>query len=462
MTLLKHLVVVLPGILGSVLRDERGRKVWGPGVWDIAGTAAFGPSALSVGENGRLDPVSLIDTVSLVGRVVAPGYDVLVRNVLQTFPGTRVDTARSRNWSPKPDTDMLLVPYDFRVGVEAAAKYVRDRVAHQHRLQPRRRMLVLAHSMGGLIARYWLGCLEIEGETDASITDAVITMGTPHGGAPKALDVLANGLRLGAMKYHALTKIAREWQAVYDLLPRYPAVAFAGADPQYPRDLDVLAQLRLSQQVHAAHQLHCDIDSAWASMHSTPRQTAVFACGHKTLTRAGVESSGLVVTKEPAEWMPNPGWDGDGTVPAFCAIPNDLEDRNAWRPVPERHLPMLGAGEIMTILRAEAGDSVSSVRGEQPKAPWLGLDLEETYPPGPVTVTADLHGAIPDDKTGVWVTALRGDDHVARERAVRVGEAWVAMLVGLPKGEFTIRVEATNVPGHDNIRCEDTIGVVGI
>jgi hypothetical protein len=123
---------------------------------------------------------------------------------------------------------------------------------------------------------------------------------------------------------------------------------------------------------------------------------------------------------------------------------------------------MLGAPELMTILRVESGDSVAGVRGEQPEVPWLGLDLDEIYPLGPVTLTAELHGAIPDDRTAVWVTALRGEQRVAREKAMRVGERWEATLVGLPEGEFTVRVEATNVPGHDNLRCEDIIGVLAV
>ena len=43
-------------------------------------------------------------------------------------------------------------------------------------------MIVVAHSMGGLVARYWMGPLG-----GWRVCRALITLGTPHRGAPKAL-----------------------------------------------------------------------------------------------------------------------------------------------------------------------------------------------------------------------------------------------------------------------------------
>lgn len=51
---------------------------------------------------------------------------------------------------------------------------------------------MLAHSMGGVVARYWAAMLD-----DERLCRTVITLGSPHRGAPKALDALANGLRVG-------------------------------------------------------------------------------------------------------------------------------------------------------------------------------------------------------------------------------------------------------------------------
>jgi triacylglycerol esterase/lipase EstA (alpha/beta hydrolase family) len=51
--------------------------------------------------------------------------------------------------------------------------------------------------MGGLVARYWLGGLCASVKPRAGDCAALITVGTPHHGAPKALDWLVNGIRVG-------------------------------------------------------------------------------------------------------------------------------------------------------------------------------------------------------------------------------------------------------------------------
>ncbi|WP_394619078.1 esterase/lipase family protein [Lentzea sp. JNUCC 0626] len=93
----------------------------------------------------------------------------------------------------------------------------------------RERVIVIGHSMGGLVARYWLGPLD--GAADCA---ALITVGTPHGGAPKALDWLVNGVKFGPKRFSALTALLRNWPSAYDLLPRYPAIA--GSPERYPHE----------------------------------------------------------------------------------------------------------------------------------------------------------------------------------------------------------------------------------
>ncbi len=255
---LKHLVVVLPGILGSELADANGRTVWGPSLWSIVRNAGMNPSVLSLEENPLLTPVALLSTITVVPPVLrVPGYDVLIDNIKRTFADVQVDTARP-GWEPRTGTDVLLVPYDFRTGIVSAAEYVHDRVAEQLAVQSDRKVIVVGHSMGGLVARYWLGCLD-----SSPSCEVLITLGTPHGGAPKALDVLANGFQLKGKRFRGLTDIARGWPSVFDLLPRYPAVAVSGGDKQYPYELDALAKLELTDNARRAYDVHRDIDSGW-------------------------------------------------------------------------------------------------------------------------------------------------------------------------------------------------------
>src|SRR5262249_57945512 len=58
--------------------------------------------------------------------------------------------------------------------------------------------------MGGLVARYWIGCLE-----GWRYCAGLVTLGTPHRGAPKSLDWLVNGIRLGGVRQRRATDVLR-------------------------------------------------------------------------------------------------------------------------------------------------------------------------------------------------------------------------------------------------------------
>ena len=457
---LKHLVVVLPGILGSELADANGRTVWGPSLWSIVRNAGMNPSVLSLEENPLLTPVALLSTITVVPPVLrVPGYDVLIDNIKRTFADVQVDTARP-GWEPRTGTDVLLVPYDFRTGIVSAAEYVHDRVAEQLAVQSDRKVIVVGHSMGGLVARYWLGCLD-----SSPSCEVLITLGTPHGGAPKALDVLANGFQLKGKRFRGLTDIARGWPSVFDLLPRYPAVAVSGGDKQYPYELDALAKLELTDNARRAYDVHRDIDSGWANLGGQRPMRAVFSRGHPTLRRADGSLGGVTVSTEAAEWLPNPVWAGDGTVPADCAIPNELNERRDWVPTSERHLPLASAPIVTGLLRDYAGNTTSAMRGpEDVHAPDWGIDLEEIYPAGnPITVEVNLPEIAGD--TTVWGRVLSPSGSgapIAPVKGHRTGDRWSIELPELAAGTYSIRVDAVNVPGRNDLRCEDVVGVVAL
>ena len=75
----RHLVMVVPGIGGSVLArpGDRSKVVWDAGFGDVVGLLAR-PGRLSLAENPHLTPVGLIKSKRLVpGWTVIEGYDRL-------------------------------------------------------------------------------------------------------------------------------------------------------------------------------------------------------------------------------------------------------------------------------------------------------------------------------------------------------------------------------------------------
>ncbi|HET8684800.1 MAG TPA: hypothetical protein VFM54_23450, partial [Micromonosporaceae bacterium] len=185
---LGHLVVVVPGIGGSVLEGPDGGAGYGQGLRQLAASVGW-PERLSLAEHPQLRPVGLLSTMAVIPPLlVVPGYDGLVRQIENNFHRVRVDVSRPGQ-DPDLGADLVLFPYDFRLSVADAARrlaaVVCARLAGLSAQARRRRVIVVAHSMGGLVARYWLGPLG-----GAPYCRALVTVGTPHRGAPKALDWL--------------------------------------------------------------------------------------------------------------------------------------------------------------------------------------------------------------------------------------------------------------------------------
>ena len=83
--------------------------------------------------------------------------------------------------------------------------------------------MLVGHSMGGLISRFFLECLDGWRETRT-----LVTFGTPYRGSVDALDTLVNGKKI---KVFDLTEVARSLTAIYQLLPTYPCYVDGGAAP---------------------------------------------------------------------------------------------------------------------------------------------------------------------------------------------------------------------------------------
>ncbi|MGH3937797.1 MAG: esterase/lipase family protein [Pseudonocardiaceae bacterium] len=182
----RQLIVVLPGIGGSVLArpDHPEDVVWDAEKRDIA-NLAFRPDRMSMEQAPHLTPLGLTESTKFMGFTIIPGYEKLL-DQLEIFG--KIDRHGDPE-HPMPDADVVAVPYDFRRGIEEAAERL-DAVVCAHldgasEAERHKRVTIVAHSMGGLVARVWLG---MPGRWPWCRT--LITLGTPHRGAPKALNWL--------------------------------------------------------------------------------------------------------------------------------------------------------------------------------------------------------------------------------------------------------------------------------
>ena len=178
------------------------------------------------------------------------GYSQIRSRIFATF-----DVVEGQNWFD--------FPYDWRRDNRVAARHLAERApewlaAWRERSGNKDAKLVLvAHSMGGLVARHFLEVFE--GWRD---TRTLITFGTPYRGSLNALDFLCNGFKKGIGPFGLdLTRLLRSLTSVYQLLPRFPVVD-SGAT-EMTRVADTL-DLPGVDSIRAADalQFHIDIDAA--------------------------------------------------------------------------------------------------------------------------------------------------------------------------------------------------------
>jgi lecithin:cholesterol acyltransferase len=219
---LRDVIVVLPGIMGSVLQKD-GRDAWNlSGSAIVNGIRSLGGSISSLTISGN-DPgteslgdgvvaTSLIrDTHLIPGFWKIDGY-----SYISTYLTSRFDARRGQNY--------FEFPYDWRrdnrVAARRLAKESRQWLAKWRQTSGNKdaKLVLLAHSMGGLVSRYFLEVLE--GWRD---TRMLVTFGTPYRGSLNALDFLANGIRktIGPFTLVDVSALIRSFTSAYQLLPIY-------------------------------------------------------------------------------------------------------------------------------------------------------------------------------------------------------------------------------------------------
>lgn len=469
MARLRHLVVFIPGIGGSVLAGADGSGGYALTTDGLARTLTS-PGGLDLQQHPDLAPTGLVDDLAILPPLLTlPGYGRICQRLRTAFPTAAIDVYRGPD-RVHPDTDVLVFPYDFRRSVAETSIRLGEAVG----AVPDRPVIVVAHSLGGLVARHWITVRE-----GWRRCVALLTLGTPHRGAPKALDWLVNGARVGPFRDPRMTRVIRGWPSVYELLPQYEAVWEVSTGN--PLELTRLPPSLLGRPRRAgyadqfeqmaadARGVHEEIRTRWAEL--DPGRTAVIPYltrGHATPNLVTLENGRLRVSKQDPPWRGNVGWRGDGTVPALSAIPPELgEHPGVWRVVTDRHGPIGSIPGPVEVLRSYEGEKPPT-RGEVPQAPWLGLDLDEFALAGqPVPLAASLQLAqAPASPAWVTVTLLDATSPVcqvqlaAAEPEETGAPQWRGELPPLPTGLYEVAVEVMDVPRVQSVAHASTLAVV--
>jgi len=197
-------LIVLPGILGSNLGDGKcDHLIWGDrySLWRFEELRldAYGRETV---RNHR--PCGLITTVHVVGPFKIDGYGNLL-TVLNQIGYNEND-------------NLFIFPYDWRRGNLETARKLKEQLDSPQLAG--RQVDIMAHSMGGIVARIYIQ--ELGG---AARVKRLVTMGTPHLGSAHTLDVMDEGWGfwrnliaggLGTVRRTILT-----FPAIYELMPYY-------------------------------------------------------------------------------------------------------------------------------------------------------------------------------------------------------------------------------------------------
>lgn len=160
-------IVFVPGLLGSDMVCGR-RELWPALPNPRFDLMALAPNGVDNGEYGKDNPCSSVVRPS--GQIVDQGYgykDTI--KFLNALP--RKVAYYGYDWRKSP---LLAVP-----GLDEKVDEIRERAGTD-------KVVLMAHSMGGLVARAYA-------ETHPTKVERVVTMGTPYLGAPKTWLALAHG-----------------------------------------------------------------------------------------------------------------------------------------------------------------------------------------------------------------------------------------------------------------------------
>jgi pimeloyl-ACP methyl ester carboxylesterase len=242
-------VVIIPGILGSRLRNPATGEI----VWPSAIRSEVDGLSLPMTPDLEKNRDSLVADEIVKTALLIPKFERLSPEVYvyRELIGALRDYAgyREGSWdSPRPEDfedTFYVFPYDWRRdNVETAALLVRRLEELKRKLgRPHLRFNVVAHSMGGLVARYaaryGAGDLPPEGSeprptwAGAAHIAKIFMIGTPNEGTAEAMVTLLEGYSITEglrRRVRLLNKLRREdavsVPSIYQLLPHAPAARF--------------------------------------------------------------------------------------------------------------------------------------------------------------------------------------------------------------------------------------------
>jgi pimeloyl-ACP methyl ester carboxylesterase len=437
-------VVCIPGITGSVLRKND------KDVWNISGGAVLN-ALRSLGGSMRdlkleEDPIDVDDVDGISGTSVIrdvhlipgiwkiDGYTKLVRHIEQKF-------------AVKQGENLFEFPYDWRRDNRVASRQLATKAEGWLRAWRQKsgngdaKLVIVGHSMGGLIARHFIECRE--GWRD---TRTLVTIGTPYGGSLYSLGTLVNGKKI---KFFDLTEIARSLTALYQLLPVYPC--YDGGDGELVRVAETQIKNVDAKKAKNALAFHHEIRDA---VEKNRKDQAYADSRYDIRPIVGIEqptAQSAVRDGDKVKLLQRHGKEdlkGDGTVPRPSAVPAEFKGEENSIYGAERHASLQNDDDVLfqlTGILTQPSFDPSSYRDAAGKI-GQSMDVEDWFSTSdPVVVRAR-----PLEDPGGVLVAVVEDAETGEEKLRRplqpADDGWYQAELGpLPEGVYRVASQGASV-----------------
>jgi pimeloyl-ACP methyl ester carboxylesterase len=219
-------VILIHGLMGSRLADiNSGEEVWVGSLSNLL-FSNYERTALEIDPDSLLPKPSSLTTSGLLDKVVGKDFYADITDTLESAGGYQY--AQAGVGQASDARNYYVFTYDWRQdNVQTARKL--SQFIEQIRLDyadPELKVDLVAHSMGGLIARYYLryGEQDTLDDNDFEITLSgaqkvrrIILLGTPNLGSVSALHSFINGFKVGARTIS--TETVATMPSSYQLFP---------------------------------------------------------------------------------------------------------------------------------------------------------------------------------------------------------------------------------------------------
>ncbi len=462
----RDLLIFLPGIMGSSLRLD-GEDLWavsGQSVWQFFKTAPhLGQrlQALKVRDDdyqrANLGDGITVGEVIMGDALVAPllrigGYRPIIERIAHDFDGVVTGSVHA----PRDEANFFPFPYDWRRDNRASALRLKVFIDRQlprwrtHSGAQDAKVILIAHSMGGLVSRYYLEALG--GWSDCRL---LLTIATPHRGSLNAVDTLANGITL----FPSLTRVTRELTSIYQLLPIYEAITVGGAHARVA-EITALPGIDQGRARAAREDFHMEIyRRAKANRAAGQSQLTIPWVGvHQDTFQSASLKDGRVKLSYQLPPIVDVAFDGgDGTVPRVSAVPADFtkqeEDalarysaqQHGWITNNEMTLTPL-IESLYTIVSPGAQNVLGR---ESDRKPAINLRVDPVF--GPDQPVALSLAVAKTEQTLTLEARLEpttpGAKTITAKVAVRPGERTSLSFPDVPPGLYRVTVRSRGAKG---------------